>query len=330
MAGQEYGTASIGGNLSMPYLTDWLRYVSQPMTRFRQLCDVKEAIGTGKGNTFHWDQIANIATQGTTLVETDTMPASNFTVTKNTCIVYEFGNSIPLTRLLSEMSQHEVKEIIRKSLANDMAKTIDQYIFDNAIITTPLIYQADGGTDTDLIALMTDGTGDNANAATCALNTDYVIQIVDSMKERNIPAFDGEDYVCIGHPSTFTHLRGQLLGVNQYTETGYGKVLNGEIGRFNGVRFVEQTHVAKATPTNTGASGWAAFVGGEAVVEAISVPEEIIEKEVTDYKRSMGLAWYLIAGFAPAFPHSYSSGSANARIALWWPNANNPAGNPTG
>jgi N4-gp56 family major capsid protein len=324
--GQEYGTASLGGALSQAYLTDWLRYVSQPMTRFRQLCDVKEAIGTGKGNTFNWDQIANIATQGTTLVETDTVPASNFTVTKNTCIVYEFGNSIPLTRLLNEMSQHEVKEIIRKSLANDMVKTIDQYIWNQAIVKTPLVYQADGGTNTALIALMTDGTGDAGNAATCWLNTNYVIQIVDSMKERNIPAFDGEDYVCIGHPSTFTSLRNQLISVNQYTETGYKKILNGEIGRFGGVRFVEQTHVAKVTPTYAGAGSWAAFIGGEAVVEAISVPEEVIEKEVTDYKRSMGLAWYMIAGFTSAFPHSYSSGSANSRIALWWPNATNPVG----
>lgn len=88
MAGQEYGTASIGGNLSQAYLTSWLRYVAQPMMRFRQLCDVKEAIGTGKGNTFNYDIIANIATQGTTLTETATMPASNFTITKGTCVVY--------------------------------------------------------------------------------------------------------------------------------------------------------------------------------------------------------------------------------------------------
>lgn len=324
MAGQEYGTASLGGNFSTSYLTDWLRYVAQPMQRFRQVCDVKEAIGTKKGNTFNWDIIANIGTQGTTLTETATMPASNFTVTKGTCVVYEMGNSIPLTRLLSEMSKYEVKEIIRKTLANDMSKAIDQYIFDNCIKTTPIIAQAAGGTSTTLIDIETDGTGDHANAATCYLRTGHVIELVDAMKERNIPAFDGENYLCISHPSTFTALRKELVSVNQYTETGYGKILSGEIGKFGGVRFIEQTNVAKVTPTNAGAASWAAFIGGEAVVEAIAVPEEVIEKEVTDYKRSMGLAWYMIAGFTPAFTHSYTASSDNARVVLWWPNATNP------
>lgn len=323
--GQEYGTDSLGGNFSLAYLTDWLRYVAQPMTRFRQVCDVKEAIGTRKGNTFNWDIIANIASQGTTLTETNTMPASNFTVTKGTCVVYEFGNSIPLTRLLKEMSKYEVEEIIRKTLANDNSKTYDQYIYDNCIKTTPLIAQADGGTSTSLVELMTDGTGDAAHAATCWLNTAHIISLVDLMKERNIPAFDGENYVCIAHPTTLSNLRAQLVSVNQYTETGYKKILNGEIGMFGGVRFVEQTHVAKVTPTNAGAGSWAAFIGGEAVVEAISVPDEIIEKEITDYKRSLGLAWYSITGFTPAFTHSYSAGSDNARVVMWWPNASCPS-----
>src|SRR5574341_2540658 len=163
MAGQEYGTASIGGNFSTAYLTDWLRYVAQPLTRFRQLCDVKEAIGTKKGNTFNFDIVANIATQGTTLTETATIPASQFTVTKGTCVVYEFGNSIPLTRLLDEMSQYEVKEIIRKTLANDMAKAVDQYIY-NQIKATNLVFQQSAGTDTANVVLYTNGTGTQTNA----------------------------------------------------------------------------------------------------------------------------------------------------------------------
>jgi N4-gp56 family major capsid protein len=293
--------------------------------RFRQACDVKEAIGTGKGNSFQWDIIANVATQGTTLTETSTIPATNFTITKGTCTVYEFGNSIPLTRLLKEMSEHEVKQLLRKSLLNDMPKTYDQYIYDNCIKTTPLIAQADGGTDTALAELMTDGTGDAANAATCWLHTGHITSLVDLMKERNIPAFDGENYLCIAHPTTLTNLRNSLVSINQYTNLGYTKILSGEIGSYGGVRFVEQTHVAKVVPTNAGAGSWAAFIGGEAIVEAVSVPDELIEKEVTDYGRSLGLAWYGITGFTPAFTHSYTTGSGDVRVVLWWPNASNPA-----
>lgn len=319
--GQEWGTASLGGNLAQAYLTKWLRYTAQPLMRFRQVCDVKEAIGTGKGDTFNWDIVANIATQGTTLTETSTMPSSNFTVTKGTCVVYEFGNSVPFTRLLKELSQHELdgvgNGIIRKTLANDMAKTIDQYIY-NQVKTTKLVFQQSAGTDTASVVLYTNGTGTQTNAT--ALTSKHIINIVDAMKERNIPAFDGEDYVAIGQPTAFSALRQELQAVNQYTESGYKKVLSGEIGRYGGVRFVEQTNVAKVTPTTAAAMSQVVFVGGEAIVEAISVPEEIIEKEITDYKRSLGLAWYMIAGFTKAF-----NTAANDRIAIWWPNASSPA-----
>ena len=324
MAGQEYGTATLGGNLTLTYLTDWLRYVAQPLNRFRQVCDVKEAIGTGKGNTFNWDIIANIATQGTTLAETDTMPASNFTITKGTCVVYEFGNSIPLTRLLKEMSQHEVKSIIRKTLANDMAKAYDNYIYNNCIRTTPLIAQADGGTSTELVEIQTDGTGDHDMAASCWLHTGHIINLVDAMKERNIPAFDGENYICIAHPTTLTNLRNQLVSVNQYTESGYKKILYGEIGMFGGVRFIEQTNVAKTTADTAAAVRGRCSSVARLSLKPYAVPDEIIEKEVTDYGRSLGLAWYGITGFAPAFTHSYSASSDNARVVLWWPNDTNP------
>ena len=315
MAGNVWGTANLGGNLALPYLTDWFRTVAQPLTRFRQLCDIKEAVGTRKGESFQWEIFANIATQGTSLTEGSVMPSSSFTMTLGSCTMTEYGNSIPLTRKLKEFSELEIKSILRQTLVNDMTKAIDQAVWDK-LKATLLVAQASSSTDTSNIQLFTDGTGTNAVAATCWLHTGHVINIVDAMKERNIPAFDGEDYVCIAHPSTFSQLRNQLVSVNQYTETGYKKILNGEIGRFGGVRFVEQTNIAKLTPTNAGAGSWALFTGGEAVVEAIAVPEELIEKEVTDYGRSMGMAWYGIFGYALPF-----STAANQRSVMWYPNA---------
>lgn len=234
---------------------------------------------------------------------------------------YEFGNSIPLTRKLKELSQHDVMDIIRKTLANDMAKTLDKYIF-KQMATTNLIYSPYQGTSTTSIEVATNGSAATASAATAGLTYNHIIEVVDSMKERNIPTFDGENYLCISHPSTFTKLRKDLVSVNQYTESGYGKILNGEIGKFGGMRFIEQTNVGKVTATNAGSGvGWAVFLGGEAMIEAIAVPEQIIEKEVTDYGRSLGLAWYMIAGYTPAFPVATA---ANNRIAFWWPNASSP------
>ena len=76
-----------------------LRQAVQPLCKFRQFADVKDAAvqGKGKGDTFHWNVYSDIATQGTVLVETTTMPESNFTITQGTMTITEFGNSVPYT-----------------------------------------------------------------------------------------------------------------------------------------------------------------------------------------------------------------------------------------
>ncbi|MGH8605366.1 MAG: hypothetical protein ACREXR_22025, partial [Gammaproteobacteria bacterium] len=47
-----------------------------------------------KGDTFHWNVYSDIATQGTTLVETTTMPESNFTIAQGTLTITEFGKRL--------------------------------------------------------------------------------------------------------------------------------------------------------------------------------------------------------------------------------------------
>lgn len=94
MAGQIFATNSLGGFLYSNQLSNELRTAVQPRVKFRQFCDVKDAAGKNRGQTFTWDVVSNIATKGTTLVETNTMPESNFTITQGTLTVNEAGNSI--------------------------------------------------------------------------------------------------------------------------------------------------------------------------------------------------------------------------------------------
>ena len=42
--------------------------------KVRQFADLKDAAGEGKGQDFHWNAYSGVATQGTTLTETTTMP----------------------------------------------------------------------------------------------------------------------------------------------------------------------------------------------------------------------------------------------------------------
>lgn len=91
MPGQVYSVSTLGGNHAVPYLSDRLRHVAQPMYRLRQFCDVKEAIGKKRGESFLFDKAGNVATQGGTLVETNTIPETQFVTNQGTATITEYG-----------------------------------------------------------------------------------------------------------------------------------------------------------------------------------------------------------------------------------------------
>jgi len=130
------------------------------------------------------------------------------------------------------------------------------------------------------------------------------------LEKLNVPTFDN-DYVCIASLEAMENLEGELESVNQYTESGYKKILNGEVGRLHGVRFVKDafatrftydedagTATAKSSTNWTNALSMDAYMfGRDTVREAIVVPESLRRKVITDYGRSKGLAWYFLGGF---------------------------------
>lgn len=310
MAGQLWMTNSLGGYMYSDRLSKVLRTAVQPLVKFRQFADVKDAAaqGKGKGDTFHWNVYGDAAAQGTVLVETTTMPETNFTITQGTMTITEYGNSVPYTGKLDDLSEHPVKEIINKVLRNDAKKAFDiaaHAQFD----ATPLRVVPTGGTATDAVTLTTNGTATLTN--TVALGKGHVKAIVDLMKERNIPPYMGDDYIALAHPSTFRTLRNDVESVHQYVDKGFQMILNGEIGRYEGVRFVEQTNIAKGTFAQA-KSNWCFFFGDDTVAEGIAIPEEMRGKIPTDYGRSRGIAWYYLGGFG-----IIHTAAAQARIVKW-------------
>ena len=111
MAGQLWGTSSMGGYMYSDNLSRELRMAVQPGLRFRQFTDVKdpEHNARHKGATFNWNVYSDVGTQGTALVETNTMPETNFTIEQNSLTIKEFGNSVPYTGVLDDLSEQPVR-----------------------------------------------------------------------------------------------------------------------------------------------------------------------------------------------------------------------------
>ena len=110
---QVWGTDTLGGYMYSDELSDVLRTALQPISRFRQFCDAKDATDKGlhKGDQFYWNVYSDVATQGTTLNELDSMPETNFTVSQNSLTVTESGNSVPYTAKLDNLSKQGFVEL---------------------------------------------------------------------------------------------------------------------------------------------------------------------------------------------------------------------------
>ena len=296
MAGQLWATGSLGGYLYSLELSDTLRNALQPLVKFRQFADAKDflSIGQKHGQVVTWDVVSDVATQGTTLVETATIPVTNVTISQGTGTVYERANSIPYTGMLDSMSKFEVEQFINKALKNDAKKSLDQMCYD-AFNTTPLRVVAAAGTSSTAITLTTNGTATLTNNV--GLGKGHVRAIGDLMLERNIPPFVDDDYVGMAHPTTLRPFMNDLESVQQYTATGFGLIMNGEVGRYESFRFVRQTNIAKAGWTN-GQSNQAMFLGQDTVAELLVVPEEIRAGIPSDMGRSKVIGWYYLGGAA--------------------------------
>ncbi len=324
-------TNSLGGYMWSPNLSKVLRMAVQPLVKFRQFADIKDAAvqGKGKGETFHWNVFSDVTTRGTTLVETNVMPKTNFTITQGTMTITEMGNSVDYTGKLDDLSEQPVKEIVNKVLKNDAKKAFDNAAF-NQFNATPLRVVAAAGTATDAVTLTTNGTATLTNNV--AMGKGHVKAIVDMMKERNIPPYMADDYVSVSHPSTYRPFKNELEEVHKYTDAGFQMILNGETGRYENTRFVEQTNIPKggaadsvtfnpatdtADPWNNAKSSWAFFFGQDTVAEGMAVPEEMRGKIPTDFGRDKGVAWYYIGGFGIVHMRNDADGSKNARIVKW-------------
>jgi N4-gp56 family major capsid protein len=327
MAGQIWSVNALGGYMYSDQLSNVLRLALLPTVKFRQFCDAKDATEKGlhSGQFFNWNVYSRVANGGAQLDENVEMPTTNFTITQGQLQITEYGNSVPYTGKLDDFSKQPVTEIIHKVLKVDAKETLDGAAWAQFNTTVQHLGPA-GGNSTTSVTLQT-GAPTITNAA--SMTNSHVKAISDIMKEANVPPYTGDDYYAMAWPTTFRTFKNSLEAIRQYVETGFQMIANGEIGRYEGIRFIEQTAIAHGgaynattytfrnpVPWTNGLSDWCFFFGEDTVAEAVVIPEEIRGKIPTDYGRSRGIAWYYLGGFGLVHGATVADAS-NARIFKW-------------
>ena len=289
MAGQVWQTDTLGGFMFAPNLSKTLRNVVQPRCKFRQYASLPDDEGAAKnsGDKFFWNVYSDVATPGGALDEALPIPKTNFTVAQEFMTVTEYGNSVPYTGLLDDASEHPVRAIVNNVMKNDSFKTMDVAAY-TEFAKTPLVVEAAGGTSATDITIAENGVATAANDV--SFGKRHARRIATQMAERNIPTHDHGDYYALGRPTAFEPLKDDLENVQQYTTEGFNLIRNGEIGRYEGIRFTTQTNIPS--------KGWASgksdeifFFGDDGVAEGVVIPEEVRGKIPDDYGRGKGVAW---------------------------------------
>lgn len=314
--GQLWSVNSLGGYYYSLNLSKELRTGVQATSKFRQFADIRDAFGkvTRSGQTFTWDTVPMMGRASRSLTETNTIPQGNHTILQGTLTMNERGFSIPYTELLESLSQFSVRAPIMKVLKYDASVDLDCLVWQQ-FNSTPLRAAATAAADN--VTLTTNGTATLTNSV--GISTTNIKSIVDNMKSRNIPAYTGDDYYAIGRPKGMRAFKNTLETLHQYTESGMTMIKNGEIGRYENTRFVEQTTVpaggaadsttfdpfsdtgdAWNATSSTEAGDWMFFFGEDTICEAVHTPEEIRAKIPDDFGRSRGIAWYALLGYGIA------------------------------
>jgi hypothetical protein len=288
MSQQLWVTSSLGGYAAAPLLSKEVRVAAQPLMRFMQFCTTKEDFGKGRGDTILFDKIGNVATGGGTLVETTTMPSTNFEMAQGTLTLNEYGNSIAVTGKLLALADVDMKTPVIKALKNDSAKVLDAAV-EAQMDACKIRYVASTASTGNFT---TNGTA--TLSASVVMDAHHLRTIVDYlMGTLYAPPADGEFYFGILTVSAARSLYESLEGVWQYTQYP----VNGEMGKNYKARLVRDAYSMDNSIGVSNVTGEAYFFGDEAIAEGVAIPVEIRTETPKDFGRSNAFAWYAIEGF---------------------------------
>lgn len=266
-------------------------YQAQPKLFFAQFAKKRQDLTVNDGGSIKFTKYNNIA-RGGKLTDGVKMGTKSMSTSEIQINVHEYGNAVQVTELALQRSMHDELGESAVQLANDMALVLDTEIRDVALTTSNVIYGNGKTAAGDLVA--NDG-----------LTAQTVKDAVEALANNNAPKLDGQWYICIATPHQLRQLRDDDDWINAHN---YGPqvsdIFRGEVGMYEGVRFIETTQMPKYTQSQASAkfgasvACWEAIIFGEnafAWAEALEV--EMRDNGVEDFGRIHGLAWYAIWGF---------------------------------
>ena len=234
----------------------------------------------------------NLTAATGTLGETADPTAEAMSKTQKTVTMYEYGKLVTTSRKLRTLSFANIDLSAARVVGDNMGKSVDliaRAAFDAVTSTTYCKYSS--------------GTAASSVLATSKLTAALVRYAKNRLARENVIKPDGRYYVAIIHPDVAYDLRaetgaGSWRQPREYVDPD--NIYNGEIGEFEGFRFIETTN---AKVSDGGASGAVDlystyFLGYQAVGYAEGIaPAMGMSGPFDAMQRLMNVYWYGLMGF---------------------------------
>lgn len=253
-----------------------------------------DGFGRGRGDTVTLTRVSELTepTSGV-LSETDRIPEDTFTLSTVAITVNEYGRAVPYTELSTDLSEFSLENPIQRVLRNQMAKVMDAAAA-TAFKTAEVKYQPTGAAS---------GTWSTGGAFTTAalsnLNYYHIETIRDYMYDTLLTPMINNEYVGIFRTLALRGLKRDPSWEEWHKYTDPVAKFNGEVGKIEGIRFIETNHsTALDTGIGTGSVlGEGVVFGEDAVAMAESVTPELRAALPGDFGRSKAVAWYGVLEF---------------------------------
>lgn len=304
----DYYAAETGtSNLSVDQIAfEKLAYFAlRPEMYFDQFADVQATNATNPGASVKFTVFADLAAATTALGEAEDVTPVAMSDSQVTVTLNEYGNATVTTAKLRASSFLPVDPVAANAVGYNAGLSIDT-IARNVLQAGDNVIYATGGTDTAAarVDMDTDDT----------LTAKDIRRAVAQLRGANVPTIGG-NYVGFIHPDVSYDLRGITDASgwrDSYKYTNAMPLYNGEIGMFEGVRFMESPRAPLfanayngSGAAGTGDSYGTLIMGQQALAKAVSMGGEygaqptIVYGTVTDLlQRFRPVGWKHFVGYA--------------------------------
>lgn len=273
---------------------------SEPM--FRKFADKRPVDVTNPGATVVFQLHNDLSRVTSALTETADVDAVALNNTNKVQVtVDEYGNAVTTTERLALESLSAVDPAVADMLSYNMRDSLD------ALVYGKLVGLATGRFEGTTAANETAVNGDDKTVGGTVTGADAQLKAADirkavaRLRAASVQPKDGSFYVGMLHPDTSYDLRTEAAasGANvwrephTYTEAGVGNIWSGEVGVYEGVKFIESPRVETVDGDHK-----VIVLGKQALIEAVTYEPKSVIGPVTDkLMRFRHIGWKGLLGW---------------------------------